>query len=353
MNLEAVRYFYLRRVVATAFGALGLEATGALAGRLARGVFDLNTAGRQRAEARLRDALNGTASQEVISAAVAAMYNHRARFWTEVLFAKRLLRDSSWRRFVRLEGEPVLRSMARARRGCVLATAYYGNPPVGAYALGQIFCPLHVIVDPLAQPQLRSWQQELYSQRWIKPIDRRSAAQALPAVLGSGGAVMMVCEHQRPSGRAVPAPFLGRTLNCYPTLGRLARWFDVPIGVFTCRRRGDDGFSFTLNLHATLEHRAAGSDDALVRQVMAVLQQAVMTCPPQYDWSTPAEDPAPAPASRPSDPAARLAPSTTDMETGSAPCRTTGRKASASRTPSAAGRTPENPAAAAELAPTG
>ncbi len=353
MDFEAVRYFYLRRVVATALGALGLEATRALAGRLACGVFDFNTAGRQRAEARLREALDGTANQRDISATVRAMYDHLARFWTEVLFAKRLLRDSSWRRFVRLDGEDVLRSMARDRRGCVLATAYYGNPAVGAYALGQIFRPLHVIVDSLAQPQLRSWQQELYSQRWIKPIDRRSAAQALPAVLGSGGAVMMIGEHQRPRGRAVSTRFLGRTMNCYPTLGRLARWFDVPIGVFTCRRRGDDAFSFTLNLHATLEHHAAGSDDALVDQVMAALQQSVMTCPEQYHWAMPADGLVPAIASPPSLPATEPAPATTDRGIGSAPCRTTGRTGSASRRPSAVGSMPENQAAATALGPTG
>ncbi len=123
MNLEVIRHVYLRRVVGTLLGALGIEAATGLARWLARGVSDLNTAGRRRAEARLRDAPGSAASDAEISATVAAMYDNVARFWIEALFARRLLRDASWRRFVRLEQEASLRALAEANRGCLLATA--------------------------------------------------------------------------------------------------------------------------------------------------------------------------------------------------------------------------------------
>ncbi|MBN2562839.1 MAG: hypothetical protein JXQ75_18100 [Phycisphaerae bacterium] len=302
MDLEAIRYVYLRRMVATILGALGLDVTRAIAGRLARGVFDLHTPGRHRAETRLREAMGPVTDDAAITTIVAAMYRHIGRFWTETLFAKRLLRDASWRRFVRVEDEAALRAMADAPRGCVLATAYYGNPVVGACAMGQIFRPVHVIVDKLAQPQLRAWQDELYSRRWVRPIDWRAAANVVPAVLRRGGAVMMICEHERRGGKAVPARFLGRTLDCYPTLGRLSQWFDVPVAVVTCRREGEDAFSFVLDLHTVIERQAAcssdsgldssrapagPSNDGVVRQVMATLEQAIMAHPEQYLWSTP------------------------------------------------------------------
>jgi len=301
MNLEAIRYIYLRRVVATVLGALGLDATAAIASRLARGVFDMNTAGRKRTEARLREAMDAMATDADIDAITAAMYQHIGRFWAEALFARRLLRDCSWRHFVRVEGETALRSLVEERRGCLLATAYHGNPAVGVCALGQFFRPVHVMVDTFAQPQLRAWQHELYSQRWVQPVNRKDAAVAVPRILRGGGAVMMICEHERQRGRAVPVRFLGRTLNGYPTLGRLARWFNVPVGVITCRRNNDGRFSFTLALHATIEHASTGpsgngadaDDAAVVRQVMAVLERAIMTCPEQYYWTLPMAVPQP------------------------------------------------------------
>ncbi len=321
MNLETIRHIYLRRGVATAFGALGLDTSQAVARWLARGASDLNTAGRQRAEAGLRAAMSPDLDDAAVATTITAMYDHIARFWTEVLFIKRLLRDSSWRRFVRVENEAALRALAESDRGCLLATAYFGNPAVAACALGRIFRPVHVIVDFLGQPRLRAWQRELYSHRWVRPIDWRDAARSVPNVLDRGGAVMMICDHHRPRGKTVPTRFLGRTLGCYPTLGRLAHWLHVPVGVVTCRREGDGGFAFTLGLHATLEHDAAdthssdehddyrrpsdsarpgSTDDALVRRVMATLEQVITAHPEQYDWSLPVHAPAePARAQRP------------------------------------------------------
>jgi lauroyl/myristoyl acyltransferase len=313
MNLEPLRYIYLRRVVGTVLGMLGFDVASRMASGLARAVFSLNTPARRTAEARLRAALSPQAvSRTDIPHIIASMYEHTARFWIEALYARRLLRDSSWRRCVQIENETELRALANARRGCVLATAYFGNLAVGAYALGRIFRPIHVIVDAFAQPYLRSWQNELYADRWVRPIVRSDAGQAVPRILAAGGAIMQVCEHGRAHGRAVPVDFLGCTLNCYPTLDRLARWFDVPVGVFSCRREScsldREGeapaeprplFSFTLSLHETIQPGvAAGDDGDVIRRVLSVLEQAIMAHPEQYLWSVPSGAVAPSKMTR-------------------------------------------------------
>lgn len=349
MSLETLRHIYLRRVVATVFGALGIERTQSITRRMARGVFLLNTPGRRQAEARMRAALpNGS-----VPAVITAMYDHIARFWVECLFARRLLHDSSWRRFVRVENEVGLRGLHSNGRGCLLATAYYGNPAVAALALGQLFRPVHVIVDYLAQPQLRAWQQELYAHRWVRPVEHREAGRVVPDVLQTGGAVLMICEHERVRGQAVPVPFLGRVLECYPTLGRLARWYEVPIGVVTCRREMPGPFSFILTLHEIIEGGARpnfdegrrggnrgnsaappsrrcvtgetpvpqqGDDDAaVIRRALVVLEREIVAHPEQYYWSMPTR---------------------TGSETAAS--RRTRRTVSGSQTPSAADRSRDN-----------
>jgi len=346
MNLESLRYVYLRRVVGTALSALGFDAGESVARRLARGVFDLNTAGRRLAEMRLRTALERTAYEADIARITAGMYEHVGRFWIEALHAQRRVRRSSWRRFVAVKEESAFRSLADGKRGCVLATGYFGNPAVGALALGQIFRPVYVIVDTFAQPYLRAWQRDLFASRWVRPIDRRDAATAVPRVLGNGGVLMMICEHERPHGRGVRVPFLGRSLNCYPTLGRLARWYDVPVAVFTCRR-GRKPFSFHLDLHACVERDPSDpTDENVVRRVMFHLDAAVMRRPEQYLWSLPAAQPRPEPGN------ADLRRISIDMGSESASFPRTRRTASAWQMPSAAGSMPAYPEAAAEPAPT-
>ncbi len=345
MNLETVRHLYLRRIVAPVLRGLGVRLSTGLARRLSRGVFEMNGAGRQRAESRLRVALPNATDDE-IHAIAAASYEHIARFWIEALFIPRRLgavpredcgtgfqpvRNSKlqtcapqqvdrwlgWHGLAqpgrgcskrprpndydarpchpsshvrRSTGNSELQSLAESRRGCLLAAGYHGNLAAGACMLGEIFHPIYVVVDFLAQPALASWQRELYAQPHVRPIERSAAAARVPRILSEGGAILMVAEHERPHGRAVETRFLGRPMRCYPTLGRLARWYDVPIGVVTCRCEGEP-LSFTLNLHDVVEAGTLDDDDTIVRRVMAVLDRAIMQSPEQYFWSMPTRVP--------------------------------------------------------------
>jgi len=349
MNLESLRFLYLRHMVVPLFGALGFEQARALSTRLARRIHDLGLPGRRRAEVRALRALRGR--RDRVEAMVAEMFRHQGRFWAEALFARRFLGSGCCERFVHIDGAPGLRDLAAAGRGCIVTTAYFGNPAVCAMALGSLFRPIHVIVDLFAQPVLRGWQRELYSNRWLRPIERRDAARAVPGILENGGTVMIMAEHERRRGPSVAVDFLGRRLRCYPTLGRLARWFDVPIAVVACRRTSRP-FSFTLSLEEVVRHPGSGrptpmrsaDDAAVVCQVMAVLERAVLRDPAQYLWSIETA------ADRQT---LRTAP-VIGMETESGLCRTGRQTGSASRSPSAAdtARGAGNSAAATALAPT-
>lgn len=290
IDLEFVRHVYLRRIVAPLCGALGFDATHSLARKLAARIGELVPPGRRRAAERIASAMPGATAGRVESL-IEQMYDHQGRFWAEALFARRLLRDRSWRRFVDVTGEDGLRFHAAS--GCILATAYFGNPAVAALALGQMIRPIHVIVDMFAQPELRAWQRELYSHPWVRPIERSDASAVVPTVLRQGGAVLMIAEHERRRGRAVEVDFLGRRMNCYPTLGRLSRWFDVPVAVVTCRR-SQAPFRFDLKLHDTFRYRSGEQNESeVVTRVMATLEDAILGSDPgQYLWSVEMKRPA-------------------------------------------------------------
>ena len=340
MDVESIRHAYLRRLVAPVFRACGFRFTRGVARRLAAGVARLEPPGRRRAADRVAAALGLGPDDATVAERVAAMYRHQGDFWAEALFVGRLLTDRVWRRHVRIDGESRLRALADDRRGCILTTAYYGNPAVAACGLGRMFEPVHVIVDWLAQPRLHTWQRELYRQPGVRPLGRAAASREIPGILERGGAVLMIAEHERRTGRTVAVDFLGRRLNLYPTIGRLARWFDVPVAAVTCRRTGA-GYGFELACCDVV--RATGRDDeeaGVVRRVMAALERSILRDPAQYLWSIETLGGAPQGDRARRKPAEGGRATTTGTETETARSRRSRRTGSASQWTSAEGRSP-------------
>jgi len=288
IDLESFRHVYLRRVIGTVAGAIGPDATARVAQSLALGTFGLNTHARRRAEARVAVALGAGCTPGRARSIVRGMYAHWGRFWAEALFVQRLLRETSWRQFVDMNADDVaiLNESAASRRGCIFAAGYYGNPAVLVDTLGRLGRPIHVVVDFLAQPHLRTWQTQLYSRPHVRPIERRDAATAIPRVLGEGGSVLLIAEHERRKGRAVACDYLGSRIHAYPTIPRLSRAFDAPVAVVSCRRTGQ-GFQFKLSVRDVLEPSDMHDEAMAMQRVLGRLEAAALEDPEQYLWSVP------------------------------------------------------------------
>lgn len=286
MDLEFLRHLYLRRVVGTALSMLDVGAGQRLAGRIARGIFNLHTPRQIAADERVRDWLGAAATEERVRGIVAGMYEHVARFWIETLHLKRRLHETTWRSSIAVEGEPVLRRLADSRRGCLIATACFGNPAVAAWTLGQIFRPIYVVADRFAQPILGAWQRDLYSHRHVRIIERSRQAGQVARVIENGGAIMLLCDTPRLRGRVVPVDFLGRTLDCYPTLGVLSKWLDVPVVPVVCTREPSP-FRFRLRCLGEASYAQTHDAEDVVRWTMARLESAIAADPEQYLWFLP------------------------------------------------------------------
>jgi lauroyl/myristoyl acyltransferase len=333
--MERLRHFYLRRIVAPVLRALGPGVSGRIARRVAAGVAELQTPGRASAEARIRAALGHAAGDAEIRRISGAMYDNIARFWSEALFVQRRIGGAGWRQHVAIEGEAQLESIARSGRGCLVATAYFGNPAVAAVAMGHVFRPIHVIADYLSQPQLRGWQHELYGLPQVRIIERHRAGAMIPKVLESGGAVFLICEQERLRGPAFEVSYLGRTLRCYPTLDRLSRWYDVPTVAVTCHRNAAP-LLFTLEVAGIVE--CEREEGAVTRRTLAALEAAIVRRPEQYLWSMPLAN--------------QSAESITRRESESASCPRRSRTATGWQMPSAGDTRREDSAAATVPAPT-
>lgn len=287
-DLESLRHVYLRRVVGTAAGALGFHHTARVGRFLGEAVHGLNTLSRRRAEARIIAALGNSSDSAQARAIVRNMYANWGRFWAEALFIPRLLRETSWRKFVSIssDDESTLTQLTSRPRGCIFAAGYFGNPAVLADVLGRFARPIHVVVDFHAQPQLRRWQTELYSRPYVRPIERAAAASLVPGILANGGSVLLIAEHERRKGRSVTCDYLGSRINAYPTIARLSRALDVPVAVVSCRRSGNT-FSFSVKSHEVLSPQDMQDDALGTRRMLKQLENAALAAPEQYLWSMP------------------------------------------------------------------
>jgi lauroyl/myristoyl acyltransferase len=286
VDLEALRYLYLRRVIGTAIRVMGIEAADRFARAVGRRFFALNSPGRRRAVERVRTWLDLSAREGQASDIVQSMYEHTGRFWVESLYVSRLLRQSSWREFVRVHQMERWDELARSPGGCLIATAYFGHVGVLAYALGQVFRPLYVVADAFGESSLGDWQRDLFRAEWVEPIDRRRAALELPILLERGEAVMIVAEAERVQGRACEAEFLGSKIRAYPTLARLSQSFDAPIVPAVCSRRTAP-FRFDVRASGAVEFGQWNDDREVMAEVLSRIERLVADRPEQYLWSTP------------------------------------------------------------------
>ncbi len=286
--LAMLRLLYLRRVVGTAIGAAGFARATAMACRLARGVYGLAPPARQRIEANLLDAYGHALSARSREALARNVFEHIARFWVETAFAPRFLRPGSWRRFVTVAEPEVWSAAAKDGRPAILVSTYFGNVAVGAYVLGQIFRPVHVVIDRIEAPVLRQWQDDLCRQPHVRLIAREDALDALPRILNVGGRIMVLGEHIRPHGPAIEVPFLGRPRRLYRTIGILAARHNARVVVFSCEREGGGRAPrFTLRCHDRIDPAAPSADipHAVIARYAAALEGMIRDRPEQYLWT--------------------------------------------------------------------
>ena len=131
----------------------------------------------------------------------------------------------------------------------------------------------------------------MYSQPNVHLVGRSESLTTLPAVLESGGKIMLIGEAfrdqptsdvlpRRPKGDAVS--FLGRPRRAYPTVRLLSQRYNAPVIPFACTR-DSYRFEFTLRLGQRIEPAAPD----VCQQMIAALESFILGHPAQYLWTLP------------------------------------------------------------------
>jgi len=287
-DATTLRLTYMRRVVVPLVKMVGPRCALAAARWLARQYGQLDTPLRRLTQENLAKALGDREAPEQIGWLATRVLENYSSFWVEVFFLHRKLRAGSWRSFVQVDEGAFKGALAPSSRGAMIVTAYTGSFAVAACTIGLICRPLHVVIDQARHPAFKSWQRELYGHPQLRLLSREEASRKLADLLAAGQKVFIVGEHYRPHGRAIEVEYLGRTFRCYPTIGSLARWCDVPVVVVACRRIEGD-FRFVLSVSDVIDPRELRDDrdatETITRRYMKALETVIRQWPEQYFWT--------------------------------------------------------------------
>ena len=280
----------IRRTLGSAVTCLDPARGVAVARWLGRGLADGSWPAIARAERQLAPAFGDALSPQERATLARESLVEAAACWAETMFLAGGRFWSRWRDWVDVEQPCCWEQLRDGRRGVIVATSYLGNPAVAAMAAAELLGSAWLVTWPLADVNLRAWQESLVRRRGkLRMLPARHAVAAAPGLLEAGKRLIVLAEHQRATGPAVELTFLGQPHRCYPTIGVMADGCDVPVAVAVAQRSRTP-FRFTLTMEELVDPRQLPPTDrpaAVTRRVMGAIERCIRRSREQYLWSRP------------------------------------------------------------------
>jgi len=184
-----------------------------------------------------------------------------------------------------LEACDGFRELVGAGTGAIFITAHVGmwealGPPLNA--LG--FQPLYAVGKPPRNDPLARYVQRTRELAGGIMLPRRGAMKGVPAVVRSGGAVVMLLD-QRARVKPIYASFFGRPAACDRSVGVLLRRVASPlvfVGCYATDRRLRFRVRFTSVVSPS--ELAGLSPEGVVERVNRQTEELILFAPDQYFW---------------------------------------------------------------------
>lgn len=197
------------------------------------------------------------------------------------------LDDARFFGLVEVEGERHLRDAARAGRGVVVASAHLGNWELLSSVSRRLGFDTAMMTRPLSSRSSHGWVNRQRTRSGTRVL--QEGPEQLSAMLSAlrSGQVLGITVDQRPRGRALRSPFLGRSALHSRTAACIALRARAPLVVVTIHRtRGlRHRVHISPPIWPTRDARPIPEQvDELTRDVIASVEQAIARHPEQWLW---------------------------------------------------------------------
>lgn len=212
-------------------------------------------------------------------------FEHLVMFAVDILYVARLIRNSTWHRYLELGDFSQTLGVMLSGRGAIMVTGHYGNFEILGCAMDAFDLHTYNIARPIDNPHINRYvYHTLYRGRTI--IYKKGATDAMHNILTGGGSLGIVGD-QNGNRKDIFVDFFGRKAATYKSIALMAMRYDVPIVVSSARRIGN-GFRFAIETPQVIMPSDWQDKPDPVRWITAEWTAAIETFvrkdPEQYWW---------------------------------------------------------------------
>jgi len=252
---------------------------------LGGGLFQIYHRGRRRAIDHLRESFPEK-DEAWLEHTARRSFEHIVMFAFDVLYTTRLIRLSTWRRYIRLGDMAEALRLTLDGRGAIMLTGHYGSFEIAGYAMATFGLQTYSIARPLDNPYINRYMLEVRQRQGQIIIDKKGATESMLQILASGATLGFIAD-QNAGRKGVFVDFFGRKASTYKSIALLAMQYNLPIIISYCRRL-NDRFRFELGVTRIIKPEEwQDKDDPLhwiTAEYTAAIEKFVRQEPEQYWW---------------------------------------------------------------------
>ncbi|MBN2132611.1 MAG: lysophospholipid acyltransferase family protein [Sedimentisphaerales bacterium] len=204
----------------------------------------------------------------------------------DVLYTTRLIRLSTWRRYIELSDLAQPLRLMLAGRGAIMVTGHYGNFEILGYALATFGLESYSIARPIDNPYINRYLLGVRQRQGQIIIDKKGATEHMLRILASGYTLGFIAD-QNAGRKGLFVDFFGRKASTYKSIGLLAMEYNLPI-VVGYARRVDDRYRFRVGVSRVIRPEDWRDQDDPLRWITAeytrAIEDFVREDPEQYWW---------------------------------------------------------------------
>ena len=213
-------------------------------------------------------------------------FEHMVMLTFDVLYTTRLIRLSTWRRYIELgDYSELLREMLRGR-GIIMLTGHYGNFEVLGYVMATFGLESYSIARPIDNPYINQYLMGVRQQQGQIIIDKKGATNSMLEILARGATLSFIAD-QNAGRKGIFVDFFGRRASTYKSIALLAMEYDLPIVVGYCRRL-NDRYRFRVGMGRIIRpgdwKKQSDPLTWITAEYTAAIEKFVREDPEQYWW---------------------------------------------------------------------
>ncbi len=277
--------YLLMRTVSMFMQISDVDASVRFARSLGAGLYVIYRRGRKRAIDQLRESYPDKDDAWLEATAKASM-EHIAMLAFDVMRHDRLLRGSTWHKYIELDDMSEALSVILKHKSIIMVTGHYGNFEALGVAMGIFGLEGYSIARPIDNPYINDYLVKVRQRKGQTIIDKKGATDNMHAILESGNMLGFIAD-QNAGRKGIFVDFFGRKASTYKSIGLLAMHYNLPIVVGYCRRI-DNRYKFKVGISRIIQPQDWQDQDNPLHWVTAeyttAIENFIREAPEQYWW---------------------------------------------------------------------